>query len=433
MTALQPTLGAPGTLHARFPDLGTGPLPVAPYVSPEWFEREKTHVFKKVWQHVGRVEELPQAGSYLCVDLPASDASVLITRADDGALHAMHNVCSHRLNKLVYDERGRMPKLYCQFHGWTYELDGRIARIPEEHAFGGLDHAACTLSKVAVDTWGGFIFVNVDPNPKQTLRDYLTPMITELDGYPFDKLTNCFHWRTTVRANWKMCVDAFQELYHVGFVHGRSIAGALRRDSHGVLSPIDVKAGPHHRRLSIAGNPKTVYGNPKAATEGGAESLGAKPIAAAALRLYRGAMKHPAAFDSAALPQGLNWAKDPDWAFDINCVFPDFYLSLRPNYMQAYNFRPLSHNETLFDARVYYPEVTTAGGRFYQEYMKVALRDVLLEDLSTLEHTHRAAETGAKNVMFIQDNEIAVRHQLWAVQRMIEEGEAEARGKEKAA
>ena len=108
----------------------------------------------------GGVEELPSPGSYLCVDLPASDASVIVVRGDDGKLHAMHNVCSHRLNKVVYDERGRTPKLFCQFHGWTYELDGSITRIPEERNFGRLDRAACALTKVAVDVWGGFIFGN---------------------------------------------------------------------------------------------------------------------------------------------------------------------------------------------------------------------------------------------------------------------------------
>jgi phenylpropionate dioxygenase-like ring-hydroxylating dioxygenase large terminal subunit len=92
--------------------------------------------------------------------------------------------------------------------------------------------------------------------------------------------------------------------------------------------------------------------------------------------------------------------------------------------MQAYNFRPISHNETLFDARVYYPEMTTAGGRFYQEYMKIALRDVLLEDLSTLEHTQSACETRAKSHMQLQEHEIMVRHNAWVVDRMIREGEA---------
>ena len=99
----------------------------------------------------------------------------------------------------------------------------------------------------------------------------------------------------------------------------------------------------------------------------------------------------------------------------------------RSNYYQAYNFRPISYNETLFDARVYYPEMKTAGGRFYQEYMRVALRDVLLEDLGTLEVTQAASETGAKSEMVIQDFELMVRHQAVVVDRLVNEGAARDR------
>src|SRR5690606_29787151 len=118
---------------------------------------------------------------------------------------------------------------------------------------------------------------------------------------------------------------------------------------------------------------------------------------------------------------GVNWTKSPNWLFDINVVFPDFYLSLRPNYCQAYNFRPISHNKTLLEARVYYPEMTTAGGRFFQEYMKVALRDVLLEDLSTIERTQFAVETGAKKAMVLQDNGLLVRHGAYVVDQLVKQ------------
>ena len=75
-------------------------------------------------------------------------------------------------------------------------------------------------------------------------------------------------------------------------------------------------------------------------------------------------------------------------------------------------------NTFLFDARVYYPEMTTVGGRFYQEYMKVALRDVLLEDMSTLEDVQAACETGVKTHMVLQDYEIMVRHQYEVMRRL---------------
>jgi len=414
--------------HLRYPQLGTGPVPIEPYISPEYFAREKKHIFKKVWQHVGRVEEVPQPGDFLSVDLPASDASIIITRGRDGKLNAMHNVCSHRMNKIVYDERGNMRKLYCKFHGWSYDLDGKLVGVPAEASFFDLDRDACALTKVSVDTWQGFIFVNADPKPALTLAEFLGPMYRELEGYPFHKMTSCYSWQTVVKCNWKLALDAFQETYHVAFVHGPSIAAALRRDKRGSIVPIDGIVDDFHRRLSIAGNPKSVYGNPKAIMESAdvaAPSAAGRPIGDAALRLGRNGMK--TTFDASDRPPGLNWTNDPDWAFDINVVFPDFYLSLRPNYMQAYNFRPLSHNETLFDARVYYPEMTTAGGRLYQEYMKVALRDVLLEDCSTLERTQAGCETRAKSHMYLQENEVMVRHNAWVVERLIREGEAAER------
>jgi hypothetical protein len=71
---------------------------------------------------------------------------------------------------------------------------------------------------------------------------------------------------------------------------------------------------------------------------------------------------------------------------------------------------------------VFYPEMKTAGGRFFLEYMKVALRDVLLEDLSTLEHTQTAAETGVKTHMVLQDFELLVRHNFHVVDRLVNAG-----------
>jgi phenylpropionate dioxygenase-like ring-hydroxylating dioxygenase large terminal subunit len=414
-------------LHDRYPELGTGPIPARPYIDPAYYELEKQHVFKKTWLHVGRVEEIPTAGEYFVKELAACDASVIVVRDRAGKINAFHNVCSHRLNKIATEPCGKTKKFFCKFHGWAYDLDGRLTGVPDERSFFDLDKSKLGLTPISCDVWQGFIFVNMDQSPALGLRDFLAPMYAGLEGYPFEKFTACYGWQTVVNCNWKIALDAFQETYHVGYVHGLSIADALQKDDQGNLHPLDGLCGEFHRRLSIAGNPKSVYGNPKALTEGGGEApggakggIGARPVAAAALRLGRGGTKLDFAND--VLPAGLNWTRHPHWAFDINVVFPDFYLSARPNYFQAYNFRPISHDKTLFDARVYYPEMNTAGGRFYQEYMKVALRDVLLEDLSTLEETQSAAATGAKSEMIIQDHEIMVRHQYMVVDRMIREG-----------
>lgn len=414
-------------LHDRYPELGRGPLPVAPYMSRDYYEREKAHIFKKFWLQVGRVEEIPKIGDFFVKDLAACDASVLVTRDRSGEVRAFHNVCSHRLNRVAYERCGTTRKFFCKFHGWAYDLDGRLTGVPDEKSFFDLDKSKYGLTPISVDTWNGFIFINIDQNPSMSLKDFMDPMYEGLKAYPFHKFTACFAWTTVVKCNWKVALDAFQETYHVGFVHGRSIADALHKDEEGNLHPIDGICGDYHRRLSIAGNPLSVYGNPKAATANDGDrtaqatsATDRRAIARAALKAGAGGTKLD--FSGDVLPDILNWTKHPHWAFDINVGFPDFYLSCRPNYFQAYNFRPLSENTTMFDARVYYPEMQTAGGRFYQEYMKVVLRDVLLEDLSTLEITQAAMETGAKSAMVLQDYELMVRHQAVVIDRLIEEG-----------
>lgn len=411
-------------LTDRYPELGRAPVPVEPYISPEYYEREKAQIFKKTWLHVGRVEEIPQPGDYFVKDLAACDTSIIVVRNKQGQIRAMHNVCAHRLNQIAYDKCGHTRKFSCKFHGWAYDLDGKLTGVPEEECFFGLNREDYGLERVACEVWQGFIFVNMDPTPAMSLDDFMKPMFGGIEGYPFDKLTSGFSWTTEVNCNWKLALDAFQEAYHVVYVHGNSIADAIDKSEGGSMRPLDAVCGEFHRRLSLAGNPKSVYGNPKAFTSGGAAaeealatSAASRPIAAAALRAGIGSAKHEFRLDT--LPSGMNWTDSPNWLFDINVVFPEFYLSLRPNYCQAYNFRPISHNKTLLEARVYYPEMTTAGGRFFLEYMKVALRDVLLEDLSTLERTQAAAETRAKKHMILQDHELLVRHNYHVVDRLV--------------
>lgn len=420
-----------GFITDRYPEMGKGPVPVEPYTSAQYYAREKEVIFKKTWLHVGRVEQIPKSGDYFVADLECCDTSVIVVRNKKGQVNAFHNVCAHRMNELLYDKCGNTRKINCKFHGWAFDLDGNLTGVPEEECFFDLDRKDYGLTKVSCDIWEGFIYINIDQAPSMSLAEFLKPMYSEIEGYPFDKMTSAFGWKSVVNCNWKLALDAFQEAYHVAYIHGRSIADAIDKSDLEHMRPLDAVCGDFHRRLSLAGNQKSVYGNPKAVTEGGEaarealeEAARSKPISAAALKAGLGSAKHSFPLD--ALPSGMNWTKSKNWLFDINVVFPDFYLSLRPNYFQAYTFRPIAHNKTLVEARVYYPEMTTPGGRFFLEYMKVQLRDVLLEDMSTVERTQRAAETGAKKFMVLQDNEVLVRHNHHVVERMLADAQAKA-------
>src|SRR5215467_9850127 len=103
-TAIQATKGQ--KWHDRYPELGTKPIPIEPYISREYFEKERERIFSKVWLNIGRVEQIPHPGDYFVKDLAVCHTSILVVRSKDGAVRAFHNMCSHRGNQLVWDTTG---------------------------------------------------------------------------------------------------------------------------------------------------------------------------------------------------------------------------------------------------------------------------------------------------------------------------------------
>jgi phenylpropionate dioxygenase-like ring-hydroxylating dioxygenase large terminal subunit len=103
--------------------------------------------------------------------------------------------------------------------------------------------------------WSGFIFVNLEKEPRQPLREFLGPMTTAIEGYPFDLQTERFYYRAEVGANWKLFLDAFQEFYHAPVLHARQSPVAARPDVQaagyeGLHYEID---GPHRLVSSTGG------------------------------------------------------------------------------------------------------------------------------------------------------------------------------------
>src|SRR4051794_7075831 len=96
-----------GTWTEHYPELGTAPVAYDDSISPEFYEREREAIFKRAWLNVGRVEQLPKAGSYFTKEIAAANASIVIVRERDGEVRAFHNVCRHRGNKLVWNDYPR--------------------------------------------------------------------------------------------------------------------------------------------------------------------------------------------------------------------------------------------------------------------------------------------------------------------------------------
>ena len=139
------------------------------YISAAYARAERDKLWRKVWQQVGRVEEIPEVGSFITYDI--LDDSILIVRAAPDTLRAYYNVCSHRGRRLVDMPSGAMKAcgkqsgFVCGFHAWRYNLEGQCIHIAEKKDWQGvLTEERTRLGEVKVDTWGGWIWINMDPN-----------------------------------------------------------------------------------------------------------------------------------------------------------------------------------------------------------------------------------------------------------------------------
>ena len=205
------------------PQLGSGPVSIEPYVSADYFDLERRKIFRDAWLLACHESDIPNPGDYLIKDAALFKASILIVRASDGKVRAFHNVCQHRGNKVICENGyGNVPALFCKFHGWTYALDGKLRGVPESDRFHNLNKQERGLKPFSLQIWKGLVFVNASANPAKSLREYLGTLGDALEEYPFESMRPLAHHSGTVRANWKVGINAFQEAYHVPTVHAVS-------------------------------------------------------------------------------------------------------------------------------------------------------------------------------------------------------------------
>src|SRR5262249_9062651 len=153
-----------------------------------------------VWQIACRLEEIPRGGDYLAYDI--LDDSIIIVRTGPDAVKAFHNACQHRGRRLV-EGCGNAKEFVCRFHGWRYELNGENRQVIDPQDWGEcLRKSDIRLRSVQCDTWGGFVFVNMDPKA-EPLLEFLDPVDAYCRKFEFEKLR--FRWYKTavMPVNWK--------------------------------------------------------------------------------------------------------------------------------------------------------------------------------------------------------------------------------------
>ncbi|MGI9622280.1 MAG: aromatic ring-hydroxylating oxygenase subunit alpha [Acidimicrobiales bacterium] len=204
-------------------------IPTGRHIGDEFYELEQEHLWPKVWVPAGRVEDVADPGDYFVFkDL---GVPLLVVRGTDGQIRCFYNTCQHRGAPVVREDRGSSRRLRCQYHSWTYEIDGgTLVALPDERDFVDLDWEQRCLPRVSCETLDGWIFVNRDPDA-QPLRAWLGPAADVFAVSDGPSLSEVYRESVLVPCNWKVTAEAFLEVYH--FKHIHSHAGVSVLDNRG--------------------------------------------------------------------------------------------------------------------------------------------------------------------------------------------------------
>ena len=194
-------------------------LPPWAYGNDELLEIEKDLLFRRHWQLVGHVSDIPEAGDYMCLDVVGERA--LVVRGRDNAVRAFHNVCRHRGSRVVGDDHGNCRgMIVCPFHGWTYNLDGTLRGAARPSSLPPLDPVAWGLKPIEMEIWQGLVFVRFLPSEQPSIATILAPHADEIAAYRLDQIVPSGEpWAAPAPVNWKAVRDVDNEGYHVAKAH----------------------------------------------------------------------------------------------------------------------------------------------------------------------------------------------------------------------
>jgi phenylpropionate dioxygenase-like ring-hydroxylating dioxygenase large terminal subunit len=201
--------------------IGDVHVPVERYVSRQFHEEEKAKLWSRVWQMACREEDIPDVGDHLVYDI--CDWSILLVRSTPHEIRAFYNACLHR-GRQLRDRDGHSDELRCPFHGFCWNLDGSLKQVPCEWDFPDLEFAEFGLPEVKVGRWGGFVFINMDPQA-ESLDTFLGDLPSHFEKWPLDRRHKAVHVAKIFPANWKVVQEAFMEAFHVVATHPQLLAG----------------------------------------------------------------------------------------------------------------------------------------------------------------------------------------------------------------
>lgn len=384
---------------ARRMDLLNGSAPIAEYASRAGFERERERVFRRSWLIVAREEDVAEPGDFVKLDISTFNASIVLTRGKDNEIRAFYNSCSHRGVALVSEATGNALTFRCPYHAWTYGIDGSLRAIPSEKDFPHVCKEESGLAPVALRNWNGFIFLNVSDAP-MPFETFMGGMDTVFAGMPYSDYPFVIRYQEDVAANWKLLVNAFNEGYHIPFLHSKTLVPQLVTADNPYLQYHDIRRfGPH--------SSSTLQRNYDWTPDGPALRFAIRHMLPTSVP-----DKKAIAAGKAGLTQhsGVNAVGIPNFGTEVITIFPNVVLQPLANGYLLFTFWPTAADCMTVDVRVH-SKAPPANLReeFAAANMLAVTRDVLTEDISMSQVQQRSLNGAGKREVYFGENEAHLR------------------------
>jgi choline monooxygenase len=199
-------------------------IPNTWYSNDDIYELERRTVFGGTWQIIGRSDQIREPGSFFTIELAGEP--IVVIRDEQGALGAFYNVCRHRAAQVINGPQGKVTKLRCRYHGWTYDLSGRLRGTPEFDGVADFRREDNGLVPISVAQWGPLVAVHLGKS-STSLEEQLSPLPQRTAGFGLDRLRFAGRRDYKLACNWKIFVDNYLDGgYHINTVHP-GLAGVI--------------------------------------------------------------------------------------------------------------------------------------------------------------------------------------------------------------
>ena len=373
------------------------------YTSPEVYAAEQEKIFRRAWLLVARETEVSNPGDFIKCTIDPLEAEAIIVRGQDGVVRAFHNACAHRGSALVDQCEGRTNLFVCPYHAWSYGTDGRCKAIPgADEFFPQIDKSKVGLAPIHADIWNGFIFLNFDEKPRQTLQEFLGEFGEQHSDLQFGAYPHGIERTYDIETNWKCLLDAFVEGYHVSTIHKQTLP-MMPSKTNPFGAFYDVRFWPPHHSSITRSNPewmppgevlKFIY----SATRAGLVRHDPQGPA--------GEPRRTKLSDSKSFnPIGV-----PNHALTVIVIFPVTALFVFEDRYFIQQFWPLGVDKTRLVARFYSRSPPTSYlEEFAEAHQQASGRDVVSQDVAMTSRQQRGLRGGGVKQLHLGENELLIR------------------------